>query len=135
MDAHPAIRVEVARVLAESTEHDVANDDRIDLDAVDMTGAEYERGDEVASAARPDDQGPEPGGRGLAAEDDVQWIEPALPRLSTCNAENVIDSKIIGAATRYNDTPDDSIAVSSWCRVMRTIVNPAAKSGIIPDTC
>lgn len=38
--------------------------------------------------------------RALAAADDVQWIEPALPRLSTCNVENraITGADIVQAA-------------------------------------
>ena len=56
VNRHLRVGVDAARVLAEAIEHHVARDDRIDLDAVDVTRAEDERRQQVAPAARADDE-------------------------------------------------------------------------------
>ena len=60
-DADARMRVDPAGELAELVAHDVVRDDRVDLDAVHMAGAEHQRGDEIATAAGPDDERGKPG--------------------------------------------------------------------------
>ncbi len=85
VDVHrdPAVGVDAARVVTKPVLHDVAGDDRIDFDAVDVPRAEHQGRQQVPAAAWADDQrrgsrtDARPGGRRVrSARSEDSWHPP-----------------------------------------------------------